>query len=144
MADPSQILNAIPDGGSISFAAFQQAVGNIANFISFASPQTLARKGPHVTVTCAGAGTYKSPGGITVKTDPTIEFDCVIKPVDVIVTTNVVGIHLSSGVFGGTLKNVTVTPLAGGKYQVDGTVDVGFPVGNINFSKTIDSQGNIA
>jgi hypothetical protein len=143
MADPTQILNAIPDGGSISFTAFQQAVGSIANFISFANPQTLARKGAHITVTCAAAGTYKSPAGITVKTSPVIQFDCVIQPGDVIVITNVVGIQLSSGVFGGTLKNVTVTPLAGGKYQVDGSVDVGFPVGTVSFSKTVDAQGNI-
>jgi hypothetical protein len=134
------ILNAIPDNGSITYAQFEQKVPD-AKFISFANPQSLSRVGQHVWVTNSAPGTL-TLSSATIKTDTSVQFDVGFSSTAVVFN-NVLGVHVSQGLVGGDLKNLSVSPLANGHYVIDGTVHVGFIFGDVNFSKEIDQNGNV-
>jgi hypothetical protein len=134
------ILNAIPDNGSITYAQFEQKVPD-AKFIAFANPQSLSRVGQHVSIANSAAGTL-TLSSATIKTDTNVQFD-VGFTTTAVTFSNVVGVHVSQGLVGGDLINVSVTPLVNGHFVIDGTVHVGFIFGNVNFSKEIDQNGNV-
>jgi hypothetical protein len=140
MQQAQEILNAIPDNGSITYAQFQQKVPD-AKFISFANPQSLSRVGQHVSETNSAAGSL-SLQSATIKTDTNVQFDVGFTSTS-IVFSNVSGVHVSQGLVGGDLTNLSVSPLANGHYVINGTIHVGFIFGNVSFSKEIDQNGNV-
>jgi hypothetical protein len=140
MPTPKDFLEAIPDGGSIDWTAYAAKAGSIANFLKFASPQKLSRSGGHVTVDCSGTGSMKS-GNATISTAAVITFDAVATDTDATLT-NIVGIRGSQGLIGGNVTKASLTVINANDYQLAGTVHVGFPVGDVNFTQNVDANGN--
>ncbi len=135
------LLQAVPDNSTVSYAAFQQAVGApLDTLLDPASPQSLSRNGNHVTVTCAGASS--SAQGVDVTVQKTVEFD--IDPnAPGLSITNITGVKMKQSLVSGDLKAISVVPDANGDNQVTGKVQVSRFLPFVTFNRTVGADGTI-
>jgi hypothetical protein len=140
MTPEISILSAIPNGQTISFAAFAKQVGPIANALAFTQPKQLSRQNSLVTITCAGPGKISSPQG-SLEHQATVTADVAETGTNVTLNNiNGVTAHNEQGQ-GGSVKKAVITPLPTGHFRIDATVDVLFF--EITITRELDQNGQL-
>jgi hypothetical protein len=140
--DPQQLLNSVPNGGSISWGAFaaqlpQKWVTMAAAF----APKTISRQGNHVRLDCDRSASTELSGGITVQTGKVLACDIVELTQNHASLTRISGITFKSPFASGKLLAVNAIRVTQSKSNVTITIQVGFVP--LSFTLTVDSNGTV-
>lgn len=118
-----RFLEAVPDGGSISYDDFVKKVGNdVANLVGMVKPTKLSRNGNHVVLECP-AGVAVKESGIEVVVQQQIECDMTAGHSSVqLDSVKGVTVKLPGGLGAADLNSVKLVKNADGSIKVSGTV----------------------
>ena len=143
--NPFDILNSIPDGGSISWSNFSRVNKLPPDWLKLAAqaaPTMISRNGMHITVTCERVSSTSLSGGlVTVATAKVLSGDIRDLTMDGIKIANLKGVSVS-GVVSGTLIGVDTASLPNKRSKVTVTLKSGF-FGTIQATFTVDAEGNV-
>jgi len=140
--DPQQLLNSIPDGGSISWSAFaSQLPQKWMTMWSGFAPKTISRQGNHVQLDCERGASTDLSDGITLQTGKVLACDIVDLTQNHASLTRISGITLKSPFASGKLIAVNAIRVTQSKSNVTITIQVGFVP--LSFTLTVDSNGTV-
>lgn len=128
-----EVLDAIPDGGSISYDDFAKKVSaETAELIkSVAQPTQLSRKGDHIVLTCT-PGTTGGPAGIKVTLEDKVEFDLSSNSSHLLKFDSIKGIKISASSTDGSgtmvMHEFTITQSVVGDVTFSTKVSLSFTV----------------
>ncbi|MBY0359704.1 MAG: hypothetical protein K2W82_17005 [Candidatus Obscuribacterales bacterium] len=118
-----RFLDAVPDGGSISFEDFSKKAGDdVAGLLRLMKPTKISRKGGHVVLECQ-PGPSVTDGGITVNLGKTVECDLTAGP-DSIKMESITGVtvQMPAGLGTPTLESATMTRNADQSVKISGVL----------------------
>lgn len=135
-----QLLDAVPDGGSITYDDLKKKVGDdVANLFGWAKPKKVSRKGSHFVLEC-DPGASVAAGGITVNLDQTVEADLTILP-DGVQFSKVKGANASwSGFNLLKIREVKIEQDGADKVKVSGKAEVSWLLPSIPFSFSLSKD----
>lgn len=135
-----KLLDAVPDGGSISYDDLKKAVGDdVANLFAWAKPKKISRKGNHFVLECEPGATV-SAGGITLNLDQTVEADLTVHP-DGVQLSKVKGATVSWAGFNLLkVRDVRIQRDGTDKVKVSGKAEVSWLLPYVPFSVTLSED----
>lgn len=138
----AHFLDMIPDGGTMTYDEFKKTAGSdIAKLLSWASPQTVTRKGKHLIIDSASAASITT-GGVTINIDSRVEFD-----VDTsgpgLVAKKIKGVTVKKGIIGPLpIRDATMTvDPATGNISIKGNLELSRWLPYIPFEVNLGPDG---
>lgn len=135
-----QLLEVVPDGGSISYDELTKKVGpEVSQMFSWAKPKSISRKGNHFIVECE-PGASVDAGGVTLKLAEKVEADLTVYP-DGIGLSNVKGANVSWAGFNLLkVREVRIQRDGTDKVKVSGKADISRFLPSVPFSVTLSAD----
>jgi hypothetical protein len=136
-----QILDIVPDGGSMTYDQFTKQAGpDVAKLLAWASPKTVTRKGKHLIIDSAAAASTTA-GGVTIGIGSRVEFD-VDSAATGLAAKNITGVKVVKGSIGPLpIRKATMTNDGSGNINIRGSVELTSWLPYWNFDVTVGPDG---
>lgn len=135
-----QLLEVVPDGGSITYDELTKKVGpEVQQLFAWAKPKTISRNGNHFILEC-DPGASVAAGGITLKLAQKVEADLTVYP-DGVGLTGVKGANVSWGGFNLLkVREVRIERDGNDKVKVSGKAEISRFLPYVPFSVTLSAD----